>query len=410
MSFGAAVQNTGFYDGGTASTASTNVALNNPVTSGNIVVAFVGAYFAGVDPNDITFTDDKNNTYNVFGNTEYVNTYRTKVFYLVNVTNGPQTFTVTTFENNTATAVAFRNFAVEEFTGSPTAFLDASSTNSAATVPAGTDTATSGNFTTTQNGDLVYAAYSSTTFNTPNAGTGYTIGLTPGNVFNATEHRIQATAGTNSATFSPTATDTDGATFALAFAPGTSITWGFDTLVDDNQYPQLRQDDNFHFFWTPFIPAPAPTTPSITIDPDAVPPYRQPIPYWLVKKILGTRLRRRHGFELEQERTAKIREALEEAIRPRIHTSSSEEIMPTVVTPETAVAMVKEVKAQVKGILGALTNDIDFQRIEREAKREAAQIAAMEARTRAIAAELQRKWEAHQDDEETMAVLLSTIY
>ncbi len=130
------------------------------------------------------------------------------IYYAQNIAGGANTVTVAT----STSSVAIR-FAILEYAGiATTGALDVTATNTLQNA-----SPTSGNATTTANGDLLLGVFSSTNSRTFTAGSGYTIRETvaaPPSTRLMVEDRVQATAGTTSATAALNTSDRWGAALA----------------------------------------------------------------------------------------------------------------------------------------------------------------------------------------------------
>lgn len=135
---------------GTTST-SVSVVLTSAVGSGHAVMGYVSYGDGSVGISSVT--DDKSNTYTVVDQiADSPNAQQYASFYLLNVTNAPQTITV-----NFTGPFAFRAICVDEFSGIATTLaLDGHTGQVQTGVGTGTNAATSGNTTTTAAGDLIY--------------------------------------------------------------------------------------------------------------------------------------------------------------------------------------------------------------------------------------------------------------
>lgn len=193
----ARVQGNSQQNGSTSSTTVV-VTLPAPVTSGNAVILSVGTT-GNVPANVLTVADDKGNTYTA-GNAAQNGSlgYSFGTYYLSNITNAPQTITVT-FN----LSFAFTTMLVEEFSG----ILAASPVDGGTAVnqnigTAGANAITTGNITTTAAGDLIYASTVSIDGlgSTLTAGTGYTAGISLSIDFK-TEYQVQSSAGSIAGTF-----------------------------------------------------------------------------------------------------------------------------------------------------------------------------------------------------------------
>lgn len=184
---------------GSSTVATAAVTLTGTVGSGNAV--FVSLSWSSTAGDTPTCTDDKSNTYTLVDNVRnaaLTDSYAT--FYALNVTNAPQTVTGTF---NGGANRSFGSILADEYSGIATsAALDGHTMQSQGTAPGtGTDAVTSGNATTTADGNLIYG----TTANVNGAGsiaagTGYAQRQYNTNNF-MTEDKTQTTHGTIAATF-----------------------------------------------------------------------------------------------------------------------------------------------------------------------------------------------------------------
>ena len=196
---------------GSGSTTTMNLGLTNPVTSGDMLVVTVGC--AGATAGDTaTFTDDKGNTYTsalaFVINSSTV--YGIATGYKSNITNSPQTITVTL--NNART---FLTMIADEWAHAGA--LDVAGVGNAQnSPPTTTDAVTSTAITTVTNGDLIYGIGVSTDSLGLIPGTGFTgIQSVVGTFY--TEYLIQGTAGSIPATFTAAATGSHTITSVLSF-------------------------------------------------------------------------------------------------------------------------------------------------------------------------------------------------
>ena len=203
------VQGNNHQNGG-ASSSTCAVTLTNPVASGNMLCVSLGSTDDGSNISTSTVTDDKGNSYTA---SDYVTVgaqnYSWLTFYILNVTNAPQTITATIKVSGTPTARAFASILVDEFSGIATsAAIDGHTVAAQVNIVAGTGVS-SGNCTTTLNGDLVYGTSVDVTgAGTITKGASFTqAGINVANAFN-TEYLIQSAASAStSATYTHSATD-----------------------------------------------------------------------------------------------------------------------------------------------------------------------------------------------------------
>lgn len=204
----------------TAATAfsgtSINLAYGSNVTAGGLLVCYIYANhgISGVaDSRSQTFTAAVNVTDNA--------TYSLAIFYYANTTAGADTVTVTFLG-----AITYASLQCSEYSGVATSSpLDKFASNSQTDPGTAANAITSGNVTTTTNGQLIVGWTSALVVGagTVSAGTGYT-GRT--NVFGDTLHedRVQASSGSIAATFTTNNAASDYitliATFKAASATG----------------------------------------------------------------------------------------------------------------------------------------------------------------------------------------------
>lgn len=190
-------------------------AFSAPVGSGNCVMG--GVTFTTVSATSIAVTDDKANTYNVG---TFINTAGLvqSDFWLCNITNGPTVLTVTPNASGGNWVVV-----ADEFSGAKVATNPSDGEHGQIQVSpgTGTDGVTSGNITTTVNGDLIFGITfdtGGTTLST--VGTGYTQGTTYNAVITGvvSEYKTQGSAGAVAATYTQGANN-PAATFVIAIQP-----------------------------------------------------------------------------------------------------------------------------------------------------------------------------------------------
>lgn len=201
------------------------------VTSGNAVVGTL-TYSQGTGGADnfTTLQDDKGNSYtplvgHFFDST---NTQYCSMFHLENITNGPITLTA-----SFSPGVGFRAMAMAEFSGVATSSAFDGATGQLSGNSTATDAVTSGNITTTANGDLVYSSYydeavAGATFT---QGTNYTLlDKTTGSSFPfGHEYQIQSSSGAIAGTWTQSVSGgADALVVALKAAVTSTPTWGFE--------------------------------------------------------------------------------------------------------------------------------------------------------------------------------------
>lgn len=189
------------------SLAHPTVTLPSPVGSGNFVFGMVEM---GNVTSVLDVVDDQGAHYTL-GDTITQDSQVLRVFYLSNVTGGPTTFTVTAESTNSD----FDRIVVAEYsgvtTGSPVD--NAGAAHSSLGVQSGGGGPNSGTFTTSNNGDLVIGATADSQGNAAqgySAGGGFTVRINDagsGGCPMGLEDRVQATAGSTSATFTQSVDD-----------------------------------------------------------------------------------------------------------------------------------------------------------------------------------------------------------
>lgn len=203
-----------------ANATSLAVSLGGAVSSGSLVVITI--IWGAVTSPTPTVTDDKSNSYHLVPASQYSNNFNqgVAVYYLGNVANGPTTFTATLHSSNQ------NSILVEEFSGGA-AVGDPIDGNAGqeqdALASTSADAITSGTFTTTTNGDLIFGAELSTAQFPDAVGTGFTLGIQDSNsgAFLETEYRTQAAASsTTAATFTQNTGFNNWLTVGAAFKPG----------------------------------------------------------------------------------------------------------------------------------------------------------------------------------------------
>lgn len=214
--------------GGSSTVVTSIAATGSAVGSGNTLCGLV--FWNGISTVLTSVTDDQGNAYTIvdrvpdsLGSSPCLSS-----FYLVNVANAPVTLTATFGSSVTGSQITW-----DEYSGVPTsATLDGHSGQSQHNPGFGTDAITSGSFTTTKNGDLIYCgAYDGG--GTAAAGTGFTIrqnnGGSDGITFISTEDMIQSSAGSVAGTYTDASHGTATQTNAVAIALGD--TGGGDTVM-----------------------------------------------------------------------------------------------------------------------------------------------------------------------------------
>lgn len=217
----------GITGGHGGSGATITLTFGSAISSGSTVCG--GGQFAS-STTLTSVTDDKSNTYNVETNIT-ASGQTAFAFSLGNITNGPTTITITLGASS-----GFNSAVADEYSGALAASdpRDVHGGQTQNTPGTGADAYTSGNFTTTTNGDLLYGftvtTNSATAISNFVAGTGFTIRSrdTPAGLGDAlSEDRVQASAGSTAATFTDT-TDTGtvvSITYLIAIKPAASVTY-----------------------------------------------------------------------------------------------------------------------------------------------------------------------------------------
>lgn len=203
-----------------ASFATTIAATVSAVGSGNAICGIVSWDNTGVTLS--TVTDNQGNTYNL--ETSILNAsdgQNFAAFSLTNITNAPTVITA-----NFSATVDFRAIGVDEFSGGSTASTDerdgsAHGGQYQTTPGTGTDAVTSGTFTTTVNGDLLWGGLGTSFGPTLTAGTSFSSGAGGGGGPNfLTEYRTQTTAGSGTAaTFTESGTSDSSVTYLITLKP-----------------------------------------------------------------------------------------------------------------------------------------------------------------------------------------------
>ncbi len=188
-----------------------DVTLASPVGNGNMLIVSVGWLST---TSTFTVTDDKGNTYTQIQRVTGGG-YGWSMFYCLNITNAP-----TVISGNNSIFDTYGMTMVDEFSGVlASGALDGSNMSNNVAGVNTTDGVTSGNFTTTANGDLICGnCVNISGGGTLVKGTGFSQAQVFGADFN-TEYRIQASAGSVSATYTGTtsgAFSTGGAAFKHA--------------------------------------------------------------------------------------------------------------------------------------------------------------------------------------------------
>lgn len=190
----------GNVQGGAGTSASAS--FNTAVGSGHVVCGVV--FTSNVVVSSVT--DDKGNPYTfIAGGTGSEGFFP---FYGGPFTNGPTTITVT------CASSSFVWVLIDEF--APTLGSGAVYSDGSNSVNSGSAQTSSGNFTTTHNGDLIYSVVVDSSGITP--GSGFTLIQGIGTNSMCSEFMLQSTAGTTAGTWVGTSSVTCISAFAL-FAP-----------------------------------------------------------------------------------------------------------------------------------------------------------------------------------------------
>lgn len=162
---------------GTGAATSVAVTLGATVSSGGMVVGAV--LFDGGAPSFLTgVADDKGNVYTTIDSVNDPNIDRMISFYCLNITNAPQTITATFDASDIG-----RRIVVSEYSGiATTGALDGHNATFNGSGTSGADTLIAGSFTTSGNGDLIWAV-------------GIANGLSAGTTPNAFTQRLVTTDG-----------------------------------------------------------------------------------------------------------------------------------------------------------------------------------------------------------------------
>jgi hypothetical protein len=203
------------------------------VGSGNLVVGIATWDSSASVLNSVT--DDKGNTYNVADSiNDATNGQRAASFWLSGITNAPITVTANLSANNQAARVA-----IGEYSGvAPTSPLDGHVGQVQNAAGTGANAVTSGNITTTADGDLIYGMVigDGGVAATRTQGTGFTLeNSSPGTNVAAlsTEYQVQVTHGAIAATWTQSANDSN-ITFVMAFKPAVAAMRGMFIRGWDN--------------------------------------------------------------------------------------------------------------------------------------------------------------------------------
>lgn len=195
---------------GASSSTTVAVTLAAPVGVGNSILISGG--IGGSDGTEtVSLQDDKGNVYTTRPLVRDVpDTYTWWQGYFINATNSPQTITATI--NNTRTHLTIM---ADEF--SSVGVFDQGTIQDQVAPGNATDVVTSGNVTTTANGELIYATCVSVFGENPVAGTGFTTDQATVSASFISEHKVQTSAGTVAGTFTPTTGTNDFITGVMTF-------------------------------------------------------------------------------------------------------------------------------------------------------------------------------------------------
>lgn len=205
---------TGFASSTVTATFTTS---NN--TTGNILVAFANG---GLAPT-ITFTDGAGNTWTSIGTGTSGFSFTCQAGWAQVVSGGGTKITITA---NFTVASGNQTLIITELSGIDTTTPVDNFAYANTTFGTGTDAFSSGNFTTTNNGCLIYGAITDENGNANafSAGTGFTrresYTFDGGGRFAASEDLIQSTAGSIAATFTNTVGGAIGNQVGVGFKPG----------------------------------------------------------------------------------------------------------------------------------------------------------------------------------------------
>jgi hypothetical protein len=205
--------------GGTSG-SSIAVTLGAAIGAGNAACGMItwggnGGLNAGILS---SVTDDKGNTYNPEAVLYHpIDDQYYCAYSRTNITGGPTTITA-----NFSVSDAFRGISAEEFDSISTASSDERDVHGGqyqASPGTGTDATTSGPFTTTVNGDLLWGGVG-TPSGGETEGTGFTLGVANGaGPAMFTEYRVQATAASGTAATWTSSVGGESATFLIALKP-----------------------------------------------------------------------------------------------------------------------------------------------------------------------------------------------
>jgi hypothetical protein len=200
------------HQNGAASSLTVAVTLASSVGVGDSVIVSGG--IGGSDGTEtVTVQDDKGNVYTVRDlKRDSADTFSWWTAFFLNAVNAPQTITATL-----NVARTHQTIMADEF--SNVGAFEISAMSNQVAPGAGTDAVTSGNVTTTSNGDLIYGSSVSINSEGISIGTGFTGAQSPAvSATFITEFKIQGSAGAVAATFTSPGTN-DFLTGIMAFKP-----------------------------------------------------------------------------------------------------------------------------------------------------------------------------------------------
>lgn len=221
---------------GTSASGTSISATGSVIGSGNVVCGCV--FFDNPAATLTSVTDDQSNTYTIeqtIQNSDGSNLFLSS-FYLTNITNGPKTVTANFGSSTPHTQITW-----DEYSGlAASAVLDGHAGQAQAAPGTGTDAITSGNFTTTDNGDLIWAGMFCGSGNAV-AGTGYTRRLnndaSNGFVFICTEDKVQSAAGSVAGTYTQgSASRTVVVALAIGVPAAAGVNW-VDSMGGTDIFP-----------------------------------------------------------------------------------------------------------------------------------------------------------------------------
>lgn len=211
----------------TSSGTSYGLAYSSNVTAGSLLLTCINAD-AGIS----SVTDTLGNTYAAATNLTDGSTYALAMFYTISASSGANTVTA-----NFTGSVGYAHHILGEWSGvASSSPLDQSTGQVQAAPGTGSNAVTSGNITTTVNGDLLVGCSNSDPYVSGQltAGTGFTIRqLLFGD--HPMEDSVQATAGTTAATFTSSQAASNYTTLVGAFKPFVATSTRLRTLLGVGQ-------------------------------------------------------------------------------------------------------------------------------------------------------------------------------